>query len=115
MFIKLSDNAIFRKTAEHEGILINMVTREKVTVNETGFFFLSYVDDTLQDSEEIVTKLSQEISDVSTDIIRNDFMEFMTALKMENMVEMAIIITLPVLILLVKIDLAVVPHKLQVV
>ena len=29
MFIKLSDNAIFRKTAEHEGILINMVTREK--------------------------------------------------------------------------------------
>ena len=47
MFIKLSDNAIFRKTAEHEGILINMVTREKVTVNETGFFFLSYVDDTL--------------------------------------------------------------------
>lgn len=38
MFIKLSDNAIFRKTAEHEGILINMVTREKVTVNETGFF-----------------------------------------------------------------------------
>lgn len=40
MFIKLSDNAIFRKTAEHEGILINMVTREKVTVNETGFFFL---------------------------------------------------------------------------
>lgn len=88
MFIKLSDNAIFRKTAEHEGILINMVTREKVTVNETGFFFLSYVDDTLQDSEEIVTKLSQQISDVSTDIIRNDFMEFMTALKMENMVEM---------------------------
>ena len=47
MFIKLSDNAIFRKTAEHEGILINMVTREKVTVNETGFFFLSYVREEL--------------------------------------------------------------------
>ena len=37
-----------------------------------AFFFLSYVDDTLQDSEEIVTKLSQQISDVSTDIIRNE-------------------------------------------
>lgn len=88
MFVKLSDNTVFRKTAEHEGILINIVTREKVTVNDTGLFFLSYIDDTLQDSEEIVTKLSLQISDVSTDIIRNDFMEFMTALKKENMVEM---------------------------
>ena len=29
MSIKLSDNAIFRKTAEHEGNIINMVTRRK--------------------------------------------------------------------------------------
>ena len=88
MFIRLSDNAVLRKTADKEGILINILTREKVTVNETGLFFLSYIDGTLQDSEAIVTELSQEIVDVSTDIIRNDFMEFMTALKKENMVEM---------------------------
>lgn len=88
MFIRLSDNAIFRKTAENEGILINMITREKVTVNETGLFFLSHIDDTLQDTEEIVTKLSQEIEGVSVDNIRNDFMEFMGALKEEYMIEM---------------------------
>lgn len=42
-------------------------------------------------------------------------MLILVVVAVENMVEMAIIITLPVLILLVKIDLAVVPHKLQVV
>ena len=42
-------------------------------------------------------------------------MLILVVVAVENMVEMDITMILPVLILLVKIDAAVVPHKLQVV
>lgn len=79
MLIQQSKNSFIRTTKRY-GYIINQLTRQDRTYNESGADWLREISREPRDIETIITKLTMLYEDVDVNILRKDFMEFAESL-----------------------------------
>lgn len=79
MLIQQSKNSFIRTTKRY-GYIINQLTRQDRSYNESGADWLREISREPRDIETIITKLTMLYEDVDVNILRKDFMEFAESL-----------------------------------
>ncbi len=87
MFIKKASCADIPEKLEDGTVLTNVETGETFTVNETGAFFLSFLDDEGRSVDDIISKLKGTFNDVPYDDLHDDFIAYMNELAQSDLVK----------------------------
>lgn len=88
MFIRKLDSTIVREV-KGGGQVINIETGDDCIVNETGFIFLHYIDERVQDAQLVFDKIYNRFENADYEVIRNDFDEFLTLMEERHFIATA--------------------------
>ena len=83
MLVKQSKNTFIR-TTERYGYITNQLTRHDRSYNETGADYLKQISREPQDVEDIVDRLMMVYANVDREVIREDFIGFITDLAVDH-------------------------------
>lgn len=89
MYIKKLESSIFRRIGDKNMLALNTCTGESTILNETGRVFLEALDGNVQNIEDIMPSLALQYEDMSIDVLRPDFIQFMQGLESMGLVRLA--------------------------